>query len=152
MALFLGRHVHKIDRKGRVSVPAPFRFALSGQIEHGIVAVPSFKLPSVDCYGMDKLEDLSRNLDGLAAFSEERDDFAAAIFGSAIQLSLDGEGRIMLPDTVISHTRITDAVAFIGGGRTFGLWEPKAADAYLGEASRRALQQGRVLKPREEPR
>lgn len=151
MALFLGRHVHKMDRKGRVSVPAAFRAALSGQLEHGIVAVPSFKLPAIDCYGFDKLEELSRRLDGLAAFSEERDDFAAAIFGSAIQLPLDGEGRIVLPEAVVAHAHIADAVAFIGAGRTFSLWEPKAAEAHLAEAAQRAVVQGRVLKP-EAPR
>jgi len=152
MALFLGRHVHKIDRKGRVSVPAAFRAALSGQLEHGIVAVPSFKLPAIDCYGIDKLEELSRRLDGLATFSEERDDFAAAIFATAIQLPLDGEGRIVLPDTILAHAQISDTVVFLGAGRTFSLWEPKAADAHLAEATRRALAQGRVLKPEEAPR
>lgn len=147
MALFLGRHIHRIDRKGRVSVPAAFRAALSGQLEHGLVAVPSFKLPAVDCYGMDKLEALSQQVDQLPTFSEERDDFAAALFGNAIQLPLDGEGRIVLPETVIAHARIADAVAFLGGGRTFSIWEPAAADEFLAKAGSRALAERRVLKP-----
>ena len=71
MALFLGRHIHRIDRKGRVSVPAPFRAALSGQLEQGIVAVPSFKLPAVDCYSMEKLEALSQQVEQLQPLRRE---------------------------------------------------------------------------------
>jgi MraZ protein len=147
MALFLGRHIHRIDRKGRVSVPAAFRAALSGQLEQGIVAVPSFKLPAVDCYSMEKLEALSQQVDQLPTFSEERDDFAAALFGNAILLPLDGEGRIVLPEAIIAHARIGESVAFLGGGKTFSIWEPSAADEFLANAGSRALAERRVLKP-----
>ena len=147
MALFLGRHIHRIDRKGRVSVPAAFRAALSGQLEQGIVAVPSFKLPAVDCYSMEKLEALSQQVDQLPTFSEERDDFAAALFGNAIQLPLDGEGRIVLSEAIIAHARIGESVAFLGGGKTFSIWEPSAADEFLANAGSRALAERRVLKP-----
>ena len=152
MALFLGRHVHRIDRKGRVSVPAAFRAALSGQLEQGLVAVPSFKLPAVDCYSMEKLEALSQQVDQLPTFSEERDDFAAALFGNAIQLPLDGEGRIVLPEAIIAHARIGESVAFLGGGKTFSIWEPSAADEFLAKAGSRALSERRVLNPEGERR
>jgi len=151
MALFLGRHIHRIDRKGRVSVPATFRAALSGQLEQGIVAIPSFKLPAVDCYGMQKLEELSQQVDQLPTFSEERDDLAAALFGSAIQLPLDGEGRMVLPESIIAHANISDTVAFLGGGKSFSIWEPSAADAFLAKAGARALAERRVLKAETEP-
>ncbi len=151
MALFLGRHIHRIDRKGRVSVPAAFRAALSGQLEHGIVAVPSFKLPAVDCYAMDRIEELSQRVNQLPTFSEERDDFTAALFGNAIQLPLDGEGRIVLPEAIIAHARISDTVAFLGGGRTFSIWEPSAAEEFLAKAGARALAERRVLRSEAEP-
>jgi transcriptional regulator MraZ len=53
MALFFGTHVMRIDRKGRVSVPAPFRTALAGQAFQGIIAVPSFQHQAVECGGIE---------------------------------------------------------------------------------------------------
>ena len=44
MAVFIDTFVNKIDRKGRVSVPATFRAALAEQSFQGIVAFPSFQL------------------------------------------------------------------------------------------------------------
>ena len=40
MALFIDTFVNRIDKKGRVSVPATFRAALNGQGFHGIVGLP----------------------------------------------------------------------------------------------------------------
>ena len=53
MAVFIDTFINKIDRKGRVSVPAPYRAALVGQLFQGIVAFPSFKHPAIQCAGMD---------------------------------------------------------------------------------------------------
>ena len=44
MALFLDTFINKVDRKGRVSVPAPFREALGGQ---ALVGFPSIKNTAV---------------------------------------------------------------------------------------------------------
>jgi hypothetical protein len=38
-------------------------------------------------------------------------------------------------------------VAFLGGGKTFSIWEPSAADEFLAKAGSRALAERRVLKP-----
>ncbi|MET1026476.1 MAG: MraZ N-terminal domain-containing protein, partial [Dongiaceae bacterium] len=47
MALFIDTFINKIDKKGRVSVPATFRAALGGQSFQGIVAFPSFKYAAI---------------------------------------------------------------------------------------------------------
>ena len=56
MKAFLSRYSYKIDRKGRVSVPATFRATLAEQTFQGIVAFPSFKLQALQCAGMDWMQ------------------------------------------------------------------------------------------------
>ena len=56
MTSFLSTFVNKVDRKGRVSVPAPFRAALAGQGFQGIVAYPSLTDPAIDVIGRDLLD------------------------------------------------------------------------------------------------
>jgi len=48
MAALFGTHVNKIDKKGRVSVPKPFRDALSEQNFDGVHIFPSFKYPAIE--------------------------------------------------------------------------------------------------------
>ena len=150
MALFFGTHVMRIDRKGRVSVPAPFRAALAGQVFQGIVAVPSFKHPAVECGGMEWMERLSAGINDLDVFSEAQDDLKATLFADARELTFDGEGRVMLPDALLAHAAITAEAAFVGMSKTFEIWEPVAFNDHKASARQRTLAERRTLPPRKE--
>ena len=124
MALFLSTFLNKIDKKGRVSVPATFRAALSDQQYQGIVLYPSLKHPAIEGSGMDRFEKIADGIDDLNPFSEVHDDFTKAIFGQAFQLQFDRDGRIIIPDILLHHANIGDQMLFVGQGRTFQIWEP----------------------------
>lgn len=134
MALFLSTYTNKIDKKGRVSVPANFRFALAKQEYQGIVVYPSFINECVEACGMDRIERLSESIDDLDPYSDQRDAFAATILGGSVQLPFDGEGRVMLPEALIQEAGLKDKVVFVGKGKTFEIWEPKAFEEYAARA------------------
>jgi MraZ protein len=142
MALFLDTFVNKVDRKGRVSVPAPYRANLAGQSFHGLVALPSFKHPAVHCAGMDFMETLIAETQKSQLFSDEHDHLTMTLFGDAKQLAFDGEGRILLPPSLAEHANITDTAAFVGLGRSFEIWEPQALERYKAQARRQSLEPG----------
>jgi MraZ protein len=151
MALFLGTFVNKLDRKGRVSVPAPFRAALAGETFQGIVAFPSFKHPALQCCGMDFMHELSGGVRELALFSDAQDDLAATIFAESRQLPFDPEeGRIVLPTSLIEHAGLGEAAAFVGMGPVFEIWNPETNERHKAEARQRARDKGLTLQlPRE---
>jgi MraZ protein len=142
MALFLDTFINKVDRKGRVSVPAPYRANLAGQAFHGLVAMPSFKHPAVYCAGMDFMETLIAETQKSQLFSDEHDHLTMTLFGDAKQLAFDGEGRILLPPVLAQHANITDTAAFVGRGRSFEIWEPRALEGYKAQARRHSFDQG----------
>ncbi|MCP4329385.1 MAG: division/cell wall cluster transcriptional repressor MraZ [Alphaproteobacteria bacterium] len=145
MTLFLSTYVNKVDRKGRVSVPASFRAALQGQSFHGIVAFRSYKDSAIIGCGMDFMERLSTSVTDLDLFSDAQDDLSATIFADAHQLSLDGDGRILLAQNLADHAEITDQAAFVGRGETFEIWQPEAFNQRLAAARGRAKSQGATL-------
>jgi MraZ protein len=157
LALFLSKFVNKVDRKGRVSVPATFRAALAGQSFNGIIAFRSFKLPALEASGIDRMEELSDRIDALPEFSEDRDALSS-ILADAEQLAFDGEGRIVLPEALCQHAGITETAAFVGLGRTFQIWEPERHEKHQQEMRERARRQGTTLpapraeRPMEPPR
>lgn len=146
MAVFIDTFVNKIDRKGRVSVPATFRAVLAEQPFQGIVAFPSFQLNALQCAGMDWMQSLIESTRQVDLFSPEHDDLTAALFPDAKQLPFDGEGRIMLPEALCAHARLTESAAFAGRGRYFEIWEPQALEAYKAEARKRAADKQRTLR------
>jgi len=96
MAALFGRHVNKIDRKGRISVPKPFRDALTEQQFAGIHVFPSFKYAAIEALSEAFFNRVVASLENLDLFSDDQDDLAA-IVENTHALPYDTEGRVILP-------------------------------------------------------
>ncbi len=141
MAAFMGTHLNRLDAKGRVSVPAPFRTALRNGSEDGaasLVLRPSHTHPCIEAWPTAVFQELETPLDRLDLFSDAHDDLAASLYADAWPVEADREGRIVLPESLVAHAGLTDQVAFLGLGRTFQIWEPSAAERRRAEARERA--------------
>ena len=148
--LFLSTIVNKLDKKGRVSVPASFRSVLSGQRFYGIIVYPSFVNPAIEGCGFDRMERISAGIDQFDPFSEERDAFAVSILSNSYQLPFDSEGRIMLPQVLADHANLSDRVAFVGLGSTFQIWDPEKFEIFEREARDRARSDRNVFRMQKE--
>lgn len=146
MRLFLSTYVNKVDRKGRVSVPAPFRTVLSGQNSTGILTFRSFKHNALDCSGVDRVEEMAAQLETIPEFSEEYENLAA-LFAEMKTLPLDPEGRIILPEDLLQFVGITESVAFVGQGKNFQIWEPAAHEAHQEARRQSARANGFTMRP-----
>ena len=146
MTLFLATHVNKLDKKGRISVPASFRACLSPAESPCFVAFRSYKFQAIECCTVERMRHLSESVDQLDLFSEAQDDFAAAIFADAQQMSIDGEGRVVLPQDLIRYVGLEDRAAFVGRGATFQIWRPELFEAHQEAARHRIREHHRGLK------
>jgi len=148
MGQFMGTHQSKLDAKGRVSIPAPFRTVLRCGASEGPVSIvlrPSHMLPCVEGWPVPVFESLGAPLETMPLFSADHEDLSAALFADACPVESDREGRIVLPDWLAQHAGVSDAVAFMGQGKSFGIWEPRAAEARRADARARALARGLTL-------
>ena len=147
MTQFLGTHTNRLDAKGRVSIPAPFRAALrpEGGGNASLVLRPSHKHPCVEGWPESVFQALAKPLDALDMFSEAHDDLAAALYADAWPMEADKEGRIVLPESLVAHANLSDTVVFMGLGKTFQIWEPAAAERRRAEARERARTRGLTL-------
>ncbi len=155
MPLLVGRHINKIDKKGRVSVPKPFRDAfLAGNGEggfSGLYAYPLFKVPAIEACDEAFMRRLSESLEDLDMFSDEQDDLAAVILENAHALPFDPEGRIALPPKLTEHAGLAGQALFVGRGARFQIWQPSAYEARSTQAFERARARGATLKLRRPP-
>jgi MraZ protein len=142
---FLGTFVNKVDQKGRVSVPAPFRQILGAHSFQGIVCFLSFKVAAIEGCSLDFMSDLSDSVAGIDLFSDTQENLAATIFAESHQLPWDSGGRVQLPADLLESARITDTAAFVGMGKTFRIWEPQALKAFQAESRDKARRGGLSL-------
>lgn len=126
--IFLGNALNGIDAKNRVSVPASFRDVVAARSdERTIVLAPAER---ADCLiGYDQTHaakvrmEVERRFSG--NYSEERDDYIRATFGSAEKLAFDDNGRIILSPILKDVGAIDRLALFWGMGDYFEIWNPQ---------------------------
>jgi MraZ protein len=137
MDRFVSNITLRLDSKGRVSVPASFRSVLARDGFDGLYCYPALDRPAIDAGGNALMAEIEAVIARYAPFSDEREQFAVALFGTSETLKIDGEGRVMLSETLKRHAGITDAVSFVGLGHKFQIWEPGRFQTELAEATQK---------------
>ena len=144
MDRFVSNYTLRLDAKGRVSIPAPFRAVLARDGFDGVYCYPALDSPALDAGGNALLSEIEDLVKRFPPYSEEREHFSAALYGTSEALAMDGEGRVTLSDTLKAHAGIKEAASFVGLGHKFQIWEPGRFRTQLSEATGRV----RALKKR----
>ena len=112
MSMFMSTINGRIDAKGRVSVPSMFRSAIAAQNavdglgvtsangQNGIFVYPSFTEAAIEGGGQSLMGNISRMVERLDLFTEERDALAASLFADSYHLTFDADGRVILPEAI----------------------------------------------------
>jgi len=136
--MFLSSYENRLDKKGRVSVPASFRSHLSNLGYNGVICYPSFNNQSIEAWPQDRIEKISNTIDSLNPFEDKRDYFATSILSESINLQFDSEGRISLTPKLLKHAKIKNSILFVGQGKTFQIWEPATFEKFKVNARKKA--------------
>ena len=130
MARFAGTYVNKVDKKGRVSVPAPFRATLEALGAPLVNVKPTPDRRALDGVTEAYMDEVQRRLDAMDLYSPEREALEIREFSETLHLQMDPEGRIILPRHLLDMAGIGETVAFMGMGSRFQIWEPAALKAH----------------------
>ena len=112
---FLGSSTYSLDAKNRVFIPAKYREDLGS-----VFYVTRSIEPCLTIYTESEWETFLENLDRLPSTT------GAAVkeyfMSAATKCSSDNNGRILLDDTLNSHSKINKNVVFVGAGRVINVW------------------------------
>ena len=136
--MFLSTFENRLDKKGRVSVPASFRSYLSNLGYNGVICYPSFNNYCIEAWPQDRIEKISNAIDTLNPFEEKKDFFATSILSESINLQFDGEGRILITTKLLKHAKIKNNMLFVGQGKTFQIWEPTTYEKFKVTAKKKS--------------
>ena len=134
MTSFISTYHNKVDRKGRVSVPAQFRERLADFGCRELVAYPSPRHKAIESLPktvFDKLmqKRTDRNVEEgdfeRVLFGDSRDIVVDTMMGLATPLPIDTEGRVLLPAHLLEHAQIDERATFTGRGDRIQIWSPE---------------------------
>ena len=136
--MFLSTYENKLDKKGRVSVPASYRSHLSNIGYNGVICYPSFNNQCIEAWPQDRVEKISTAIDSLNPFEEKKDYFSTSILSESVNLQFDSEGRILLTSKLLKHAKIKSNMLFVGQGKTFQIWDPTIFEKFRATAKRKS--------------
>jgi MraZ protein len=132
--VFKGTHHYRIDAKGRLPVPAPFRRALEERGDTGVVATLLDQCLAL--YPSAEWLRLERQLEQLPAFNRAAKALSRLLVSRAADCDLDTQGRILLPPPLRQGAGLEREAVVIGVLNRFEVWRPDRWEGFLAESER----------------
>ena len=145
MLLFLSTYTNKVDKKGRVSVPSPFRDELAAAGSQGLIVFPHPDLNCIEAWDRERLGRYAETLDELDP-DDAQFDAVSTLMAASRHLTFDGDGRVILPGDMMAGVGIDEQAVFAGRGQTFQIWAPGAFEDYESGASGRVASAGKRMR------
>ena len=128
---FMGTHSHKVEPRGRVSLPADFRKAIKAAEAEALVLVPQFRSTTAHaCFTDAGFQRLCEDFDAKDLTPEEQVIFEEFVIARAKPVEPDETGRIVIPADLREAIGIGTEVLFVGLGTFFELRAPEANAAF----------------------
>lgn len=127
--MFMGEYQHNIDEKGRMIVPAKFRnglgdrFVLTRGLDNCLFIYP-----------MEEWEILENKLKNLPLTKKDARSFTRFFFSGAVECELDKQGRISVPQTLRSYSKLEKECIVIGVSNRVEIWSKSTWDEYAIES------------------
>lgn len=147
MALFTGTFENKVDRKGRVSLPADFRAELPEGGERVVYIYPSPKHDALEACDKAFMQRLVEAIEERPLYSDEEEDLNQSIVANARKALLDETGRLVLAADQCAHAGIEEKAVFVGQGSRFQIWAPERYSEHSERTRARAKNRTLSLKP-----
>lgn len=124
--MFIGEFEYRMDEKGRIPIPPKFR--TEELKKDGLVLCPGME-KCITLYPLSEWKKLADSLTSGSLMPSKIRKLNRAIFATAFNLELDGQGRIMIPTQLRLHAGISDAVVVAGENTYIELWSKEQWEA-----------------------
>ncbi len=133
--MFLGEYEYRVDAKGRVPLPPKYR----EKLKDGVVLTAGPE-KCIVAYSQSEWEKLASNLTGGSIVPSKLRRLNRAVFASAYNVEVDGQGRVPLPQLLRDHAEVGDEVVVAGANTYFEIWNKKQWQAEKAASQEQAFQ------------
>lgn len=118
--MFIGEYQHNIDQKGRLAIPVKFR----AELGEGAVVTRGLD-HCLFVYTESEWQELAKKLVSLPFTQANSRAFVRLMMAGAIQVGLDSQGRILLPDYLRQYAGLDKSSVIAGLYNRIEIWDQK---------------------------
>lgn len=127
--MFRGRHILKMEARGRLSIPTRIREIINVLYEGKLIFSCGFfeKLPHLLVVPLKEWEKFEQEYPFAGLVDYDEDSFLARVrtIGSCEEARLDDNGRILLPEFMRAYARLNKEIVLVGMGKYLAIFSPK---------------------------
>ena len=115
--MFIGEYQHNLDEKGRIAIPAKFR----SELKKGAVVTKEVD----DCLSLYPKMEWKKYADKLSSLPTSKADaraFTRFKLGSAMDLEIDSQGRMLIPEYLRRDAGLGKKAVIIGLYNRLEIW------------------------------
>jgi len=123
--MFIGEFHHVVDDKGRLAVPIKFRDAF----KKGAVVTRGLD-QCLFVFSMEEWKKLAEKLANLPLSQQDSRAFARLMLAGAMDLELDKQGRVILPEYLRTYAKVSKLAVVAGLYNRLEIWDESVWEAY----------------------
>lgn len=123
--MLVGEYRHTLDGKNRMSLPVKFR----KEMGKSVVIAPGLD-NCLSIFTTKEWQKISLKLSDSSMLASDNRSFSRFMFGQAVEIDVDSNGRILIPENLKSRSKLTSKVVVIGVQNRAEIWNEKAWDSY----------------------
>jgi MraZ protein len=123
--MLIGEYTHTLDEKNRMSLPVKFR----KEIGKSVVIAPGLD-NCLSLFTTKEWQKISSKLSDSSMLASDNRSFSRFMFGQAVDIEVDNQGRILIPENLKNRSKLSSKVVVIGVQNRVEIWNEKTWNDY----------------------
>ena len=132
-SIFIGRHYHALEQKGRLSIPTGFRQSLKTP-----AILPAGLEGCLFLFSQKDWQQVAKEAASLPFTNRSARDWARYLAGNASEVEFDQLGRILIPDYLRTHANLVKQTVVVGAFSRIEIWDQSLYHTYFESISQNA--------------
>ncbi|MFC3607180.1 division/cell wall cluster transcriptional repressor MraZ [Stutzerimonas tarimensis] len=120
--MFRGANAISLDAKGRLAMPSRYRDELVSRCEGQLVVTVDVSDRCLCLYPLPEWEQIEATLRSLPSLNEDSRRLQRVLIGNAVDLELDGSGRVLVPPRLRDYAGLDKRAMLVGQLNKFQIW------------------------------
>lgn len=127
--MFRGANAASLDVKGRLAMPSRYRDELNVRCAGNLIVTVDAVDPCLNIYPLPEWELIENKLRQMPSLREETRRLHRTLIGSAQDVEMDGNGRLLIPPRLRVRAGLDKKVMLVGQLNKFQLWDEETWNA-----------------------
>ncbi len=127
---FAGEYLCGLDSKNRANIPSSIRKIIVPEAENTLVFTRGFEGINLYAYPLNEWQRLTKKLRTLNPLNKDTRDFIRLFVGVAFYAAMDSQGRVMIPERILTMGKLEKELLIIGSLTKLEIWNPDVYKSY----------------------